>query len=96
MPDAAQIAQALAQDCYAVFTTEPGARVLDWIKGKGHVGKTTLEAPAADQPVDPIRWAVNEGKRILALEIMVQIELARRGTVPQKTALTGAKEGTDG
>jgi hypothetical protein len=95
MPDAAQATLALAKDYEATFTTEPGLRVLADLHGQAFMERPLFELNGA-APVDALRLLANEGRRSLVLYIRTRIAQARPDKTPQKTALTGSKDGTDG
>lgn len=86
---------ALANAYYATFTTESGAEVLADLKARAYFGKTIMAAPAPGQPLDVPRTMLNEGKRVMLLEILVEIERGRRGLMPVGQAKT-QENGHDG
>lgn len=94
MPDAAQIALALAKDYEAVFTTEPGVRVLADLHVQGFMERPLVEmnSPAS---VDVFRLGIAEGRRSLVLYMRHRIAQAKQPPAAQQTALTGPKEVTE-
>lgn len=69
----------LARAYADTFSTPHGARVLEDLKRRGYVGRSTLTAPITGAPLDALHTAANEGRRGLVLELMALVELGRRG-----------------
>lgn len=92
---AAQLQLALAKDYEAVFTSEPGQRVLADLHNQAFMNHPMVDT-AAETPIDFGRLVLKEGRRSLVFYIRGRIAQARPDRLPQKTALTGPKVETDG
>ncbi len=82
----------IAKDYHAIFTSETGTRVLTDLKHRGFYSKSIMVAPAPEVSLDVTRMLIHEGKRILVLEILAEIELGKRGIMPQARAIVTEPE----
>lgn len=69
------------------FTTGDGARVLDWLRQRGYVTRTTAPA-SADVAMDTTKLVFREGRRSLVLELEQAIDQAK--TEGPRAAVTHA------
>jgi len=78
---------ALAEDYYRTFTTDPGRRVLEDLEREGFVTRPMLLAGAAQ--VDPYRLAAAAGQQNFVLRIKAMIETAKAPPREKIVAATG-------
>jgi hypothetical protein len=79
----------LLRDYVEVFTTPQGARVLEDLRGRCYVDRTTLTRPNLSGPVDVHHTIWCEGARAVYLGILERVDKGQRTRAPQQTHAVG-------